>query len=156
MAMTQQKRRFCQFIVSGFNQTQSALKAGFKESSAKAYGSQLMALDEIKDYIEALRHLDNKFEGQPPIIEDIESAKVSKNPLEVLADLMTNCDDNNIRLNAAKALAPYYFLKESEKDTTKRLGVKELKEANAKAATTGSKFATLDHQLSNIYEHEKE
>lgn len=152
--MTQQKRRFCQFIVSGFNQTQSALKAGFKESSAKAYGSQLMAMPEIQDYIEALKQLDNKYDGQPPIIEDIEAAKVSMNPLEVLADLMTNCEDNNIRLNAAKALAPYLFLKESEKDTTKKLGVKEMKEANAIAATTGSKFSTLDNQL-NVYEHEK-
>ena len=153
--MTQQKRRFCQFIVSGFNQTQSALKAGFKESSAKAYGSQLMAMPEIQDYIEALKQLDNKFDGQPPIIEDIEAAKVSMNPLEVLADLMINCDDPNIKLNAAKALAPYLFLKESEKDPSRRIGVKEMKEANAITATTESKFSTLDNQL-NIYEHEKE
>ncbi len=153
--MTQQKRRFCQFIVSGFNQTQSALRAGFKESSAKAYGSQLMAMPEIQDYIEALKQLDNKFDGQPPIIEDVEAAKVSMNPLEVLADLMTNCEDNNIRLNAAKALAPYLFLKESEKDPSRRIGVKEMKEANAITATTESKFSTLDNQL-NIYEHEKE
>lgn len=154
--MNQQRRRFCQFIVSGHNQTQSALKAGYKESSAKAIGSQLMAVTEIQDYIEALKHLDNKFDGQPPIPEDIEAAKVSLNPLEVLADLMNNCDDNNIRLNAAKALAPYYFLKESEKDPTKRIGIKEMKEANAVTATTGSKFATLDHQLANTYEHEKD
>ena len=155
MAMNQQKRRFCQFIVSGFNQSQSALKAGYKESSAKAIGSQLMAKDEIKDYIEALKKLDNKYDGQPPIIEDIEAAKVSKNPLEVLADLMLNCDDPNIKLNAAKALAPYLFLKESEKDPSRRIGVKEMKEANAITATTQSKFSTLDNQL-NIYEHEKE
>lgn len=154
--MTQQKRRFCQFIVSGHNQTRSALEAGYKESAAKAIGSQLMAKDEIKDYIEALKKLDNKYDGQPPILEDIEAAKVSKNPLEVLADLMNNCDDNSIRLNAAKALAPYYYLKESEKDPSRRIGVKEMKEANAITATTESKFSTLGNQLANTYEHEKE
>lgn len=156
MAITQKRRRFCQYIVNGKNQTQAAISAGYKESSAKAIGSQLMALDEVKDYIQELKTLDKNYEGQPPILDDVETAKASKNPLEVLADLMNNCDDPNIRLNAAKALAPYFFLKQSEKDTSRRIGIKEMKEASAIEATTESKFSTLSNQLNNIYEHEKE
>ncbi len=154
MAINQQRRRFCQFIVSGKNQTRSALEAGYKESSAKAIGSQLMALDEIKDYIEALKQLDNKYDGQPPIIEDVETATLCRDPIEKLITLM-NCNDEAIELQAATKLLPYFYLKKSELEAPKKLGIREMKEASAIEATTESKFSTLDNQL-NIYEHEKE
>ena len=153
MAINQQRRRFCQFIVNGHNQTRSALEAGYKESSAKAIGSQLMALDEIKDYIEALKQLDNKYDGQPPILEDVETATLCRDPIEKLITLM-NCNDEAIELQAATKLLPYFYLKKSELEAPKKLGIREMKEASAIEATEASKFSTLGNQLNNVYDHE--
>lgn len=152
MAITQKRRRFCQYIVSGANQTEAARQAGYKEKSAKAIGSQLMALDEVKDCIAELRALDAK--GTIPIKEDVGLALLCKDPIQKLMELM-NCDDPLIELQAATKLLPYFYLKKSESDAPKRIGIKELKEANAIEATTESKYSTLSNQLNNTYEHEE-
>lgn len=151
--MTQQKRKFCQYIVSGLNQTRAAVMAGYKESSAKVQGSQLMAMKEIQDYIADLRDLDSK--GSIPIEEDVAIAELCKDPIQKLIELM-NCEDVIIEKEAAKALLPYFYLKKSESEAPKKIGIRELKEANAIKQTSESKFSTLGNQLSNTYEHEKE
>ena len=153
--LTQKRRRFCQFIISGANQTEAAIKSGYKEKSAKAIGSQLMAMPEIKDYIEELKKLDTKYEGSPPILEDVDLALVCKDPVEKLIQLM-NCKDDLIEMTAAKALLPYFYLKKIETDTPNRIGKKELKEVTAIKATEESKFSTLGNQLTNTYEHNED
>lgn len=149
--MTQKRRVFCQYIVAGANQSEAARQAGYKEKSAKAIGSQLMALPEVLAYIEELKALDAK--GKIPIEEDVETALLCKDPIQKLIELM-NCDDIIIEKEAAKALLPYFYLKKSEVGDN-RIGKKELKEANAIKQTTESKFSTLGNQLNNVYEHEE-
>lgn len=111
-----------------------------------------MALDEVKDCIAELRALDAK--GTIPIKEDVGLALLCKDPIQKLMELM-NCDDPLIELQAATKLLPYFYLKKSESDAPKRIGIKELKEANAIEATTESKYSTLSNQLNNTYEHEE-
>lgn len=149
--MTQKRRVFAQFILQGLNQTEAAIQAGFKESSAKAIGSQLMAKDEVKDYIKQLEELDSK--GSIPVLEDADTALLCRDPIEKLIQLM-NCNDDLIEMQAAKNLLPYFYLKKSESEAPKKIGIRELKEAHAIEATTGSKFSTLGSQLNNTYEHE--
>lgn len=151
--MNQQRRRFSQYKAQGYNNTRAALLAGYKESSAKAIGSQLMALDEVKEYIAELEKLDNQYQDQPPIEDDVEAATLCKDPIEKLIELM-NCDDSLIEMQAAKTLLPYFYLKKSEMEAPKKLGIKEMKEANAIKQTSESKFSTLSNQLNNVYEHE--
>ena len=155
MALTQKRRRFCQYIVSGLNQTQAAIEAGFKESSAKNIGYQLSLMPEVIECIKELRALDDKFENKIPVAEDADLALLCKDPIEKLIHLM-NCKDELIELQAAKNLLPYFYLKKSESEAPKRIGIREMKEASAIEATTESKFSTLDNQLTQIYEHDKE
>ena len=152
--ITAKNRRFCQFIVEGFNQTEAAKQAGFKESSAKSVASQMMKKPEIQEYIKKLEEINNKYEDSEPIEEDVKLAEYCKNPVEKLIQLM-NCDDLNIQLNAAKALLPYFELKKSERGDN-RVGKKEMKEVEAVSRAKESKYATLSNQLNNVYEHEEE
>lgn len=152
--MTIQRKRFCQYIVEGLNQTQAALKAGYKESSAKVMGSQLMSMDCIKEYIAELEGLNNKYEGSPAIEEDVDVAVLCRDPIQKLIELM-NCKDDLIEMQAATKLLPYFYLKKSESGDN-RIGKKELKEVTAIEATSKSKYSTLSNQLTNIYEHDKE
>lgn len=152
--LNQRRRLFCQFSASGLNNTQAAIKAGYKESSAKNIGYQLSLMPEVIECIKELKELEAKRDNAIPVPEDVETAALCKDPIEKLIQLM-NCNDDLIEMQAAKTLLPYFYLKKSELEAPKKLGIKELKEANAIKQTTESKFSTLGNQL-NVYEHEEE
>lgn len=151
--LNQRRRLFCQFSANGLNNTQAAIKAGYKESSAKNIGYQLSLMPEIIECIKELKELEAKRENAIPVAEDVETAALCKDPIQKLIELM-NCNDDLIEMQAAKTLLPYFYLKKSELEAPKKLGIKELKEANAIKQTTESKFSTLGNQL-NVYEHEE-
>lgn len=151
--LNQRRRLFCQFSANGLNNTQAAIKAGYKESSAKNIGYQLSLMPEIIECIKELKELEAKRENAIPVAEDVETAALCKDPIQKLIELM-NCNDDLIEMQAAKTLLPYFYLKKSELEAPKKLGIKELKEANAIKKTTESKFSTLGNQL-NVYEHEE-
>lgn len=153
--LNQKRRLFCQFVVAGLNNTQAAIKAGYKETSAKNIGYQLSLMPEVIECIKELQALADKRGDAIPVVEDVETAALCKDPIQKLIELM-NCKDEMIEMQAAKTLLPYFYLKKSESEAPKKLGIKELKEANAIKQTTESKFSTLGNQLSNVYEHEKE
>lgn len=153
--LTRKRRTFCQFIISGLNQTQSAIKAGYSEKSAKKIGSQLMQMPEVLECIKELKELSDKHGDAIPVKEDVEVALLCKDPIQKLIELM-NCNDDLVEMTAAKALLPYFYLQAKDKETPNKLGKKDMKEANAIAATTESKFSTLGNQLSNTYDHEIE
>lgn len=154
--MLNQKRRiFCQYVVTGLSNTESAKRAGYKETSAKNIGYQLSLMPEIIECIKELQALQDKRGDAIPVLEDVDTAALCKDPIEKLIQLM-NCKDDLIEMQAAKTLLPYYYLKKSESEAPKKLGVKELKEANAIKQTSESRFSTLGNQLNNVYEHEKE
>lgn len=154
-AMTAKRRRFCQYSAAGLNNTEAAKKAGYKETSAKNIGYQLSLLPEIIECIKELKELDNKHKVDIPVAEDVEIALLCKDPIQKLIELM-NCKDEMIEMQAAKNLLPYFYLKKSESEAPKKLGIKELKTAKAIEATEASKFSTLGNQLNNVYEHETE
>ena len=114
-----------------------------------------MQMDEIKDYIEELKRLDENYKDSPPIEEDVNLALLCKDPIQKLIELM-NCADSFIEINAAKALLPYFYQKKSELAVSHKLGKKELKEVTAIKATSESRFSTLENQLNNTYEHIEE
>ena len=151
--LNQKRRLFCQFVVAGLNNTQAAIKAGYKESSAKNIGYQLSLLPEIIECIKELQALADKRGDAIPVVEDVDTAVLCKDPIEKLIQLM-NCKDELIELQAAKNLLPYFYLKKSETEAPKKIGVKELKEVNAIKQATESRFSTLGNQLSNVYDHE--
>ena len=152
--MTAKRRRFCQYVAAGLNNTEAAKKAGFKETSAKNIGYQLSLLPEIIDCIKELTELDKKHNVDIPVEEDVALAVLCKDPIQKLIELM-NCKDELIELQAAKNLLPYFYLKKSETESSNKLGKKELKTAKAIEATEVSRFSTLGNQLNNVYEHEK-
>lgn len=151
--LNQKRRLFCQFVVAGLNNTQAAIKAGYKESSAKNIGYQLSLLPEVIECIKELQALADKRGDAIPVVEDVDTAVLCKDPIEKLIQLM-NCKDELIELQAAKNLLPYFYLKKSETEAPKKIGVKELKEVNAIKQATESRFSTLGNQLSNVYDHE--
>lgn len=52
--MTRQKKLFCEYYITTHNATEAAKLAGFKESTAKYMGSNLLRNEEIKDYIKSI------------------------------------------------------------------------------------------------------
>ena len=111
-------------------------------------------MDEIKDYIKELEALD-KDVGSIPIEDDVELAILCKDPIQKLVELM-NCKDELIELQAAKNLLPYFYLKKSESEAPKKLGVKEMKEARAIEVSSEGLYASVDEIYPNVYEHDKE
>lgn len=54
--MTEQVRRFCDRYFETLNGTQSAIYAGFSEHTARVQASQMLATDEVEEYLTVLRN----------------------------------------------------------------------------------------------------
>lgn len=53
--MTKKQQRFCHEYMVDMNGTQAAIRAGYKETSARVTGSELLALPAIREYINRLQ-----------------------------------------------------------------------------------------------------
>ena len=53
--MTEQVKRFCDKYFETLNGTQSAIYAGFSEKTARQQASQMLATQEVEDYLQELR-----------------------------------------------------------------------------------------------------
>ena len=50
--MTERQRRFCEEYIASGNATQSAIKAGYSEATARQIGQRLLTYVDIKNYIQ--------------------------------------------------------------------------------------------------------
>lgn len=159
MALTAKMKAFAQAVVSGMSNKDAAISAGYSEKTAMQQGSKLSKNPEIVAYINQYTSAKkltsekqrltsqkstpapaNSCEDENPF--EVEYAK--DDPLQFIIDVMN--DTNNemgLRLHAAKSALPYTHGKVAEK------GKKETKVDEAKKATQGGKFGTLDAQMNH-------
>ncbi|MFJ3266749.1 terminase small subunit [Serratia liquefaciens] len=148
--LTAQKRKFALALMSGSNQTASAIKAGYSEKSARSKGSQLANDPEVIAFIERKKNEKVEVDEVPvyrrnvdtPTVNNPEektpSSPIYEDPLDFLKDLMNNSkQDIDVRKDAAKAMLPYMHPKKGE------AGKKDARNAAAKVAATVSKFGAL-------------
>lgn len=158
MAINEKMKKFAHAIVDGASNKDAAISAGYPEKSAAQQGAKLKKHPEIIVYIEKLKA---DKEGRSLTKTEVKTVKeVNSNnteqdwdappddpyskddPLEFLIEVMNNAgNDMFLRFNAAKAALPYKHGKVAEK------GKKETKAEEAKKATSGGKFGTLNSQL---------
>lgn len=144
--ITERKRLFAEAIVNGLMQREAAVFAGYAEKNADTQASRLMADQEIKTLINELKA---KKKAIKPISQQIAASheasvtfSTDDDPIEYLKTVWKDENqDPALRVNAAKAALPYFHGKVAEK------GKKETKADEAKKATQGGKFGTLNNQL---------
>lgn len=107
--LTEKMKAYAAARVSGKNQTQSAILAGYGEQSAKQTGSKLEKNVEIRAEILRLRE-------EKAGITPEQKPEVNSDPIKFMAELMSDVrEDPKLRLEAAKALASYTVAKPGEK-----------------------------------------
>lgn len=148
--LTAQKRKFALALMSGSNQTASAIKAGYSEKSARSKGSQLANDPEVIAFIERKKNEKVEVDEYPASRRDVNTSTVNTNPedtsrvghyddpIEYLKAVMNGLEPDDIgRRDAAKAMLPYMHPKKGE------AGKKDARNAAAKVAATVSKFGAL-------------
>ena len=146
--LTEQKKKFAEALMSGRNQTESAVIAGYSEASAKQRGYKLSKDGEVLAYIERSKdrysEIDRSNTGNQEVIQGNPSVE-DGDPIEFLQKVMTGkqpIDDlTKIQIEAAKALLPYLHSKVVE------VGKKESKEQKAKNKAQGNKYGSLKARL---------
>lgn len=121
--LTEQKKRFADALMSGSNQTESAIIAGYSENSARSLGCRLSNDEDVLAYIERKKAV----EASGNVV-DLSKHTVDKagDPLIILKAIMLDeTQEPRIRVDAAKALLPYTHQKLGE------TGKKEQKKNNA-------------------------
>lgn len=166
MSLTPKMRKFAEAIAEGKSNKDAAISAGYSPETASQQGSKLSKNPDIIAYIEKLKSGEKvkaepeKVKAEKPsvIVEKIEQAEqahgqfVGRNeigigslddPLEYLKSVWTDdCQDEELRLAAARAALPYVHGKVADK------GKKEAKAEEAKNKTHGGgKFGTLSSQM---------
>lgn len=153
MALTPKMRKFAEAVIKGKSNKESAISAGYSPETASQQGSKLSKNLEIIEYIEKLKSGEKVKAEKPVTIERIQQAEQASSefvgrdeiaigskddPLEYLKSVWTNeCEDQELRLAAARAALPYIHGKVSEK------GKKETRADEARNIAQGaSKFAT--------------
>ncbi|HIE0432005.1 TPA: terminase small subunit [Serratia marcescens] len=148
--LTAQKRKFALALMSGSNQTASAIKAGYSEKSARSKGSQLANDPEVIAFIERKKNEKVEVDEYPASRRDVNTSAVNTNqdnsqravhyddPIEYLKAVMNGLEPDDIgRRDAAKAMLPYMHPKKGES------GKKDARNAAAKVAATVSKFGAM-------------
>lgn len=153
MALTPKMRKFAEAIAEGKSNKESAISAGYSPETASQQGSKLSKNPEIIEYIEKLKSGQKVKVEKPATIERIQQAERTSSefvgrdeiaigskddPLEYLKSVWTDeCEEQELRLAAARAALPYIHGKVSEK------GKKETRADEARNIAQGaSKFAT--------------
>ena len=148
MALTAKKELFAQAKLNGADNKEAAIQAGSKPNSAAAAGTRWEKDPDVIAYIERHKNVKpvNKVVNTEPksvtTKNAIQTAANRADPLAFLEEIWTDpVEDMKLRLDAAKAALPYFHGKVAEK------GKKETKADDAKKATQGGKFGTLNSQL---------
>lgn len=153
MALTPKMRKFAEAVAEGKSNKESAISAGYSPETASQQGSKLSKNPEIIEYIEKLKSGQKVKVEKPTVVERIQQAERTSSefigrdeiaigskddPLEYLKSVWTNeCEEQELRLAAARAALPYIHGKVSEK------GKKETRADEARNIAQGaSKFAT--------------
>lgn len=153
MALTPKMRKFAEAIAEGKSNKESAISAGYSPETASQQGSKLSKKTEIIEYVEKLKTGQKVKVEKPTVVERIQQAERTSSefvgrdeiaigskddPLEYLKSVWTNeCEEQELRLAAARAALPYIHGKVSEK------GKKETRADEARNIAQGaSKFAT--------------
>lgn len=141
--LSDKKKAFARGILQGLSNKESAIQAGYSESSASAQGSRLAKEKEIISYIEQLSAVKKKSKVDPakfvPVgtTEQVKNYKSKRDPLQFLLDRMDDeFEEMGTRMEAAKAALPYCHSKKGD------VGVKQGREDNAKQLSSNSIFAT--------------
>ena len=132
MAMTDKKIKFAKAKLSGKNNTEAAILAGYSQNGAKQQGSRLAGDSDVMAFIEKHKNIDQQF--VPKTTKGID-------PLEYLLDVIANEDnEQDARIAAAKAALPYIHGKIGD------VGKKETQKDTANSIASGSngsgRFAT--------------
>lgn len=153
MALTPKMRKFAEAVAEGNSNKESAISAGYSPETASQQGSKLSKNPEIIEYIEKLKSGQKVKVEKPTVVERIQQAERTSSefigrdeiaigskddPLEYLKSVWTDeCEEQELRLAAARAALPYIHGKVSEK------GKKETRADEARNIAQGaSKFAT--------------
>lgn len=137
--LTRKKRAFAEALMSGENQTESAITAGYSEKAAKQAGYKLARDKDVNDYIVRKKNtpIEQKTSNNIYSKDDFkESLMVTSqkynDPLVYLMKVMNDSvEDPKLRLDAAKALMPYSHPKIGENNK------KESKQKKAESAASG-------------------
>ena len=153
MALTEKKKAFALAKQKGKDNKEAAILAGCPEKTASQAGSRMLKDPDVVAYIERLKanghvkhDVNAKKNIERPIVTriDVANAGAKPDPLEFLISIFSDpVEDMKLRLDAAKAALPYIHGKVAEK------GKKETKVDEAKKATQGGKFGTLDAQMNH-------
>ena len=153
MALTEKKKKFAHAHLDGMDNKQAAIFAGCPEKTASQAGSRMLKDPDVVAYIERLKangHVKHDVNAEEnierPIVTriDVANAGAKPDPLEFLISIFSDpVEDMKLRMDAAKAALPYIHGKVAEK------GKKETKVDEAKKATQGGKFGTLDAQMNH-------
>lgn len=144
MALTVKKKAFAQAKRDGATNKEAAIFAGCSRETASQAGSRMAKDPDVIAYLEQLENVkDVKTKSQPIITKkDIKNVSNHADPLNFLEEIwMDPGEDIKLRIDAAKAALPYFHGKVAPK------GKKEGKVEDAKKATQGGKFGTLDAQM---------
>lgn len=153
MALTPKMRKFAEAVAEGKSNKESAISAGYSPETASQQGSKLSKNPEIIEYIEKLKSGQKVKVEKPTVVDRIQQAERTSSefigrdeiaigskddPLEYLKSVWTNeCEEQELRLAAARAALPYIHGKVSEK------GKKETRADEARNIAQGAgKFAT--------------
>lgn len=139
--LTTRQRKFAELMASGkYAPAEAAGLAGYSLKSAVTIGTRLMKNAKIQRMLEAAKPSYKKPEKQdsPPAAHVIQplASSYTKDPLLFFERLMNNDnEDPRLRLDAAKALAPYRAARMAAKSKTE--------EKAEKARKITSKFAAV-------------
>lgn len=146
--LTEQKRKFAEALMSGRNQTESAIIAGYSEASAKQRGYKLSKDGEVQAYIERSKNKSAEINDLPSSNQEVTRSNPSienGDPIVFLQNVMNGKETidelTKIQIEAAKALLPYLHSKVGE------VGKKESKEQKAKNKAQGNKYGSLKARL---------
>lgn len=105
--LTYKQKKFCEYYIVSHNATESAIKAGYSEKTARTQGAENLAKPYIKNYIAEL-------EGKA-VARATQGAIASRQEiLEFYTTMMRNPDvSSKDRLKSASLLGEYYALAKS-------------------------------------------
>lgn len=143
--LSDKKKAFARGILQGLSNKESAIQAGYSESSASAQGSRLAKEKEIISYIEQLSAVKEKSKVDPAKLVPVGTTEQVKNygdqidPLEFLLGRVSDTtEEKGVRIECAKIALPYVHSKKGD------VGVKEARTNNAHdIAKGGGKFSTM-------------
>lgn len=123
------QKKYCELRASGMAPQAASVKAGYSEKTSKSHCYKLEKRADIQNFISQLRQGMSIADGSDETIQAVaehiheksytKSADYTSDPLEFLERQMNNpIEDMKVRIDCAKALAPYRHQKKGESGKT--------------------------------------